>query len=63
MPVFEVDLPVNIDRKTAVVRRVLGGPPPSVRLVPVDFERDDLAAELAKHGYRTDFARSSYGRV
>ena len=25
MPVFEVDLPVNIDRKTAVVRRVLGG--------------------------------------
>ena len=54
MPVFEVDLPVNIDRKKAVVRRVLGGPPPSVRLVPVDFERDDLAAELAKHGYRTD---------
>ena len=54
IPVFEVDLPVNIDRKKAVVRRVLGGTPPSVRLVPVDFERDDLAAELAKHGYRTD---------
>jgi methyltransferase (TIGR00027 family) len=54
IPVFEVDLPVNIERKKAVVRRVVGGPPPSVRLVPVDFERDDLAAELAKHGHRAD---------
>lgn len=52
VPVFEVDLPVNVVRKKAIVRRALGGPPPSVRLVPVDFERDDLAAELAKHGYR-----------
>ena len=49
---FEVDLPVNVERKKAIVRRALGGSPPSVRLVPVDFERDDLAAELAKHGYR-----------
>jgi methyltransferase (TIGR00027 family) len=52
--VFEVDLPVNIERKKATVRRVLGGVPKSVRLVPVDFERDDLAAELAKHGHRAD---------
>jgi methyltransferase (TIGR00027 family) len=52
IPVFEIDLPVNVERKKAIVRRALGGPPPSVRLVPVDFERDDLAAELAKHGYR-----------
>jgi methyltransferase (TIGR00027 family) len=54
VPVFEVDLPVNIERKKATVRRVLGGVPKSVRLVPVDFERDDLAAELAKHGHRAD---------
>lgn len=54
IPVFEVDLPVNIARKEAVVRRALGAIPPSVRLVPVDFERDDLAAELAKAGYHTD---------
>jgi methyltransferase (TIGR00027 family) len=54
IPMFEVDLPVNIDRKKAVVRRALGGPPPTVRLVPVDFERDDLAAELAEHGYRPE---------
>jgi methyltransferase (TIGR00027 family) len=54
VPVFEVDLPVNIERKKATVRRALGGLPPSIRLVPVDFERDDLAGELAKHGYRAD---------
>ncbi|WP_082944930.1 SAM-dependent methyltransferase [Mycobacterium sp. 852013-50091_SCH5140682] len=53
IPVFEVDLPVNIDRKRAVVRRALGAVPDSVRLVPVDFEHDDLAAELARHGHRT----------
>lgn len=55
IPVFEVDMPVNIDRKAATVDRVLGGTPASVHLVAVDFERDDLAAELAKHGYRGDF--------
>lgn len=52
IPVFEVDLPVNIERKRAVVRRALGAAPESVHLVPVDFERDDLAAELARHGHR-----------
>ncbi|OBA93449.1 methyltransferase [Mycolicibacterium fortuitum] len=52
VPVFEVDLPVNIERKRAVVRSALGAVPPSVQLVPVDFENDDLAAELARHGHR-----------
>ena len=55
IPVFEVDLPVNIERKKAVVRRVLGVPPASVRLVPVDFERDDLSSALAEHGYRSEY--------
>ena len=55
IPVYEVDLPVNIERKRAVVRRALGTQPASVRLVPMDFERDDLAAALAEHGYRTDY--------
>jgi methyltransferase (TIGR00027 family) len=55
IPVFEVDLPVNIARKKAVVRRALGGPPPSVHLVPVDFEVDDLAVKLAQAGHRGDF--------
>jgi methyltransferase (TIGR00027 family) len=64
VPVFEVDLPINIKRKTAMVRRALGGAPRggaprsvrlvprSVRLVPVDFERDNLAAALTANGYR-----------
>ena len=54
VPVFEVDLPVNIARKRAVVSRVFGAVPPSVRLVSVDFERDDLMATLASYGYRAD---------
>lgn len=55
MPVFEVDLPVNIARKAKTVRRVLGELPLSVRLVALDFERDDLLTALAEHGYRTDY--------
>jgi methyltransferase (TIGR00027 family) len=55
IPVFEVDLPVNIARKAKAVRRVLGDPPLSVRLVALDFERDDLLTSLAEHGYRTDY--------
>jgi methyltransferase (TIGR00027 family) len=55
IPVFEVDLPVNIARKAKTVRRVLGDPPLSVRLVALDFERDDLLTSLAEHGYHTDY--------
>jgi methyltransferase (TIGR00027 family) len=55
IPVFEVDLPVNIARKAKTVRRVLGQPPLSVRLVALDFEQDDLLTALAEHGYRTDY--------
>jgi methyltransferase (TIGR00027 family) len=55
IPVFEVDLPVNIARKAKTVRRVLGDPPLSVRLVALDFERDDLLTSLAEHGYRTNY--------
>jgi methyltransferase (TIGR00027 family) len=55
IPVFEVDLPVNIARKLKTVRRVLGELPLSVRLVAVDFESDDLLTAMAEHGYRTDY--------
>ena len=54
IPVFEVDLPVNIVRKTAAVQRAIGGVPTSVHLVPLDFERDDLIGTLTGNGYRTD---------
>jgi methyltransferase (TIGR00027 family) len=55
LPVFEVDLPINVSRKAQTVRRALGEPPLSVRLVALDFERDDLLTSLAEHGYRTDY--------
>jgi methyltransferase (TIGR00027 family) len=54
IPVFEVDLPVNIERKQAAVERATGGVPASVHLVPLDFERDDLMGALTAHGYRAD---------
>lgn len=52
IPVYEVDQDVNIALKVAAVRRALGAQPPSVHLVAVDFEHDDLIAVLAEHGYR-----------
>lgn len=54
IPVFEVDLPVNIARKKAAVQRAIGAVPASVHLVPLDFERDDLISALTGHGYRPD---------
>jgi methyltransferase (TIGR00027 family) len=54
IPIFEVDQSVNIERKAAAVRRVLGELPSSVHLVPLDFERDDVLTVLAERGYRTD---------
>ena len=54
IPVFEVDLPVNIARKKAAVQRAIGAMPTSVHLVPLDFERDDLIGALTGHGYRPD---------
>ncbi len=54
IPVFEVDLPINIDRKKAAVRRAIGGLPTSVHLVPLDFERDDLIGTLTGHGYNPE---------
>jgi len=55
IPIFEVDQPVNIERKAAAVRRVLGTIPSSVHLVPLDFERDDVLTVLAERGYRSDY--------
>jgi len=54
VPVFEVDLPVNIERKKPAVERALGAVPASVHLVPMDFERDELMDSLVGHGYSTN---------
>ncbi|MBE1546602.1 methyltransferase (TIGR00027 family) [Mycobacterium sp. OAS707] len=54
VPVFEVDLPINIERKKSTVQRAIGAVPASVHLVPLDFERDDLMKTLSARGYRED---------
>jgi methyltransferase (TIGR00027 family) len=54
IPVFEVDLPVNIERKKSAVQRAIGRMPASVHLVPLDFERDDLIGALTGFGYRPE---------
>ena len=54
IPVFEVDLAVNIAAKKAAIDGAFASPPSSVHLVPVDFERDDLFDALSGHGYRSD---------
>ncbi|RSD13600.1 SAM-dependent methyltransferase [Amycolatopsis eburnea] len=54
VPVYEVDLPANISRKKAALRKAFGRAPEAVTLVPVDFENQDLAEELGKHGCRRD---------
>ncbi|ONI85419.1 SAM-dependent methyltransferase [Actinosynnema sp. ALI-1.44] len=52
-PVYEVDLPRNIERKRARLTTIYGGAPPeSVRLVPIDFETQALGEVLAEHGYQ-----------
>lgn len=52
LPVYELDQPVNIERKRAAVQRALGGIPASVHLAGVDFERDDVMTVLADNGFR-----------
>ena len=54
VPVFEVDLPINVERKKSALQRAIGQVPASVHLVPLDFERDDLMKTLRAQGYRED---------
>ena len=51
VPVWEVDLPQNIDAKRSRLEKLFNGVPPHVTLVPIDFDYDDLATVLASHGY------------
>jgi methyltransferase (TIGR00027 family) len=53
LPVFEVDLPENVAFKQARLRELHQPHPDRLQLVPVDFERQDLAAALAERDFRT----------
>ncbi|UOE21513.1 SAM-dependent methyltransferase [Thermobifida halotolerans] len=58
--VWEVDLPANIDRKRAALRRVYGRVPDHVTLVPADFETRGLGDVLAAHGHRVEEHRTCF---
>jgi methyltransferase (TIGR00027 family) len=51
--VFEVDHPATSGAKRARIAEALGGEAAPVTYVPVDFDRDTLAAALERAGYRT----------
>ncbi len=52
--VWEVDQPDNIDAKRLRLRNVFGEIPAHVKLVSIDFDRQDLGAVLASSGYAAD---------
>jgi methyltransferase (TIGR00027 family) len=54
VPVFEVDLPENVERKRARLQQVFGRVPDHVTLVPIDFDRQDLETVMASHGHRLE---------
>jgi methyltransferase (TIGR00027 family) len=49
--VFEVDRPATQALKKQRVTEVLGGPPPNLTYVAIDFQHEDLAEVLARHGH------------
>jgi methyltransferase (TIGR00027 family) len=52
--VFEVDHPVTQQAKRDRLQAILGQKPANLRFVPVDFEKDDLEAELIAHGFHPE---------
>ena len=51
IPVWELDQPDNIAQKRNRLARVLGQIPAHIRLLPVDFDRDDVGSVLSENGY------------
>ena len=54
IPVFEVDLPENIEYKRAKLQQLYGRVPAHVTLVPIDFDSQELESVLASQGYKTE---------
>jgi methyltransferase (TIGR00027 family) len=52
VPVYEVDLPENIEYKRAKLQHLFGKVPAHVTLVGLDFNVQDLDTTLASHGYQ-----------
>jgi methyltransferase (TIGR00027 family) len=54
VPVWEVDQAGSVESKRSRLRKVLGGVPEHVTLVPVDLDREDLASALSAAGHPPD---------
>ncbi|WP_407309488.1 SAM-dependent methyltransferase [Desulfosporosinus sp. SB140] len=54
IPVWELDQPQNIEPKQAQIIKVFGKIPLHVKLVAIDFDREDLGSVLEANGYSTD---------
>lgn len=53
-PVWELDQSETIKQKQTQLRKVFGTTPWHVKLVAIDFDREDLASVLESQGYSTD---------
>jgi len=51
LPVWEVDQRENVRAKEKRLRKAFGTIPANVKVVPADFDRDDLGSILAAQGY------------
>jgi len=54
LPVWEIDQGKNITSKQTQLRKVFGTIPPHVKLVALDFDREDLRTVLELNDYSTD---------
>ena len=54
IPVWELDQPQNIKPKRAQLIKIFGKIPSHVKLVPIDFDHEDLASVLQANGYSND---------
>ncbi|MFB0515365.1 MAG: SAM-dependent methyltransferase [Candidatus Neomarinimicrobiota bacterium] len=54
VPTWELDHLANIEPKRIRLRKLFGAVPAYVKLVPIDFDREELGAVLAAHGYSVD---------
>ncbi len=50
-PAWEVDQPDNMEFKRIRLRKLFGEVPGCVKLVPIDFDHEELGTVLASHGY------------
>jgi methyltransferase (TIGR00027 family) len=54
LPVWELDQLENIKTKKSRLRKIFGKIPPHVKLLAIDFDRENLSSELKSNGYSAE---------